>query len=165
MIPVYSIVAYSGVGKTTLLEKLIPELKKRGARVAVIKHDAHDFEVDREGKDTWRLTKAGADMTLISNDRHAAIMENRPADMDTLISMIHDVDLILTEGYKHGRSTKKIALYRSATGKGLPESDTPFFAVMSDIPFCAQVPWLELDDAESLAEMIMKDMKKEPSAF
>lgn len=65
--PVVSIVAKSGTGKTTLLEKLIAEMKQRGFRVAAIKHDAHRFNIDHEGKDSWRLTAAGADTMLVTS--------------------------------------------------------------------------------------------------
>ena len=61
-IPTYALVAFSNSGKTTFLEKLIPALKSRGLRVAVIKHDGHDFQLDKEGKDSWRITQAGADV-------------------------------------------------------------------------------------------------------
>ena len=57
-IPIVSVAAWSGTGKTTYLEKLIPEFKRRGLRVAALKHDAHDFDIDREGKDSWRMTQA-----------------------------------------------------------------------------------------------------------
>jgi molybdopterin-guanine dinucleotide biosynthesis protein MobB len=61
MTPVVSFVGNSGVGKTTFLEKLIREFKSRGYRVAAVKHDAHRFEIDYPGKDSWRLTQAGSD--------------------------------------------------------------------------------------------------------
>ena len=67
MIPIVSIVGKSGAGKTTLIEKMIPELKKRGYRVATIKHDVHGFDIDHEGKDSWRHKKAGAHATIISS--------------------------------------------------------------------------------------------------
>ncbi len=72
--PVVSVVAKSGTGKTTLLEKLIHEMKRRGYRVGAIKHDAHSFEIDHEGKDSWRLTHAGADTTVITSPLQTAII-------------------------------------------------------------------------------------------
>ena len=60
-IPIFAFSAWSGTGKTTILEQLIPLLKQRGLRIAVLKHDAHDFEIDREGKESWRFSHAGAD--------------------------------------------------------------------------------------------------------
>jgi len=157
-IPVYSIVAFSGTGKTTLLEKLIPELKSRGLRVAVIKHDAHEFQIDREGKDTWRMTNAGADITAVTNASHAAVLVNRPVSFDVLLSMITDVDIILTEGYKHG-SWPKIALFRKASGNPLPISENGYFAIMSDTDTDVNAPCLPLDDIAGLTEMILADIK------
>lgn len=65
-IPAVAFSAWSGSGKTTLIEQLVREFKQRGLRVAVIKHDAHGFDIDREGKDTWRFQMAGADLVAIS---------------------------------------------------------------------------------------------------
>ena len=73
-IPVIGFAAYSGTGKTTLIEKLLRRLKEKGFRVAVIKHDAHDFDIDREGKDSWRFTQAGADIMLISSEKKTAVI-------------------------------------------------------------------------------------------
>ena len=84
-IPVIAVAAWSGTGKTTLLERLIPVLKERGLRVCVMKHDAHEFEVDRVGKDSWRMTRAGADVTILTNGAHAAILENRPVTAEALL--------------------------------------------------------------------------------
>ena len=95
-IPIVSVAGWSGTGKTTYLEQLIPELKRRGLRIAALKHDAHGFELDREGKDSWRLSKAGADVTLLVSGQKAAILENRPVSLERLLEGVHDVDLIVT---------------------------------------------------------------------
>jgi len=158
-IPVYSIVAYSGTGKTTLIEKLIPALRKRGLRVAVVKHDAHEFDIDHEGKDSWRFTKAGAEVTAIASATKAAIMENRPVPIDALIARISGVDIILTEGYKTG-PWPKIALMRSGNNKPLPLPPEECLAVMADVPVEAGVPYLPLGDAEALADLLVEDMRK-----
>lgn len=73
--PVISIIAKSGTGKTTLLEKLIAELKRRGYRMGTMKHDAHQFDIDREGEDSWRLTQAGAHTMAISSPTKIAIIK------------------------------------------------------------------------------------------
>lgn len=156
-IPVYSFVAFSGTGKTTLLEKLIPELKARGLRVAVFKHDAHDFDIDHKGKDSWRLTQAGADVTIIASDKKAAIMENRPIRVEDLIGKISDVDILLTEGYKHG-PWKKIALFRKSADKPFALELNECFAVMSDVPVETAANCLDLNDIPGLAELILKDL-------
>ena len=154
LIPVYSIVAYSNTGKTTLLEKLIPELKSRGFRTAVIKHDAHEFEIDREGKDSWRLTKAGAEVTVVASKTKAVIMENRFEPIEELIDRIRDVDIIRTEGYKHG-PWPKIALQRSeAAAAAAPAGGMP-----GDYDGCAggtKTPCLGLNDISALADIIVE---------
>jgi len=151
------VVAWSGTGKTTFLEKLIPELRNNGLRVAVIKHDAHNFEIDKEGKDTWRLTRAGADMTLINSDTKAAVMENRPVRIERLVSFVHDVDVILTEGYKHG-DWPRILIYRKATGHAPALDPETCFAVVTDEHFDCAAPQFGLDEAADVAALICKDM-------
>jgi len=157
-IPIYSVVANSGTGKTTMLEKLVTELKKLGLRVAVMKHDAHEFDIDVPGKDSWRMTRAGADITIVSSATHSAFMENRPVDAETLLSRVTDVDLILTEGYKHG-PWAKIGVYRAASGKAPLDSYKGFFAVMSDVPVETDAPCLDIDDVSALAQMLFKAVK------
>jgi molybdopterin-guanine dinucleotide biosynthesis protein MobB len=156
-IPVYSFVAYSGTGKTTLLEKLVAELKRRGLRVAAVKHDAHDFDIDHEGKDSWRFTRAGADVTAIISGTKAAIMENRPLDFEALLSKITDVDIILTEGYKHG-TLPKIGIRRGATGNPLPIPSDECIAIMSDVPEHTDKPCFGLEDIGGLADFIIRDI-------
>jgi len=153
-IPIFSVVAFSGTGKTTLLVKLVEELKSRGLRVAVIKHDAHEFDIDHEGKDSWRFTRAGADVTAIVSGTKAAIMENRPIPIESLIDRISDVDLILTEGYKSG-AWPKIAIQRSATGRPLPVPAEECFAIVTDVPVDANIPCFSLDDVSGLADLII----------
>ena len=154
-IPIYSIVAFSGTGKTTLLEKLVSELKIRGLRVAVIKHDAHEFDIDREGKDSWRFAKAGADVTAVISDSKAAIIENRRVTLETLLSKITDVDIIITEGYKSG-GWPRIAIHREASGKPLPIPEEDCLAIVTDVPRYKKKPCFRLDDITELADFIMQ---------
>ena len=158
-IPIYSIVAYSGTGKTTLLEKLVKELKQRGLRIAAIKHDAHEFEIDHEGKDSWRLTQAGADITAIISESKAALMENRHIEFETLLEKITEVDIILTEGYKHGK-WPKIAVQRNATGKPIPIPIEDCIAIVTDTPkeknTTDEKPRFGLEDINALADLIIQ---------
>ena len=154
--PVYSIVAYSGTGKTTLIEKLIKELKARGLRLAVIKHDAHEFDIDHEGKDSWRFSKAGADVTIVASATKHALVEQRPVPLETLISKITDVDLIITEGYKSG-PWPKIAVQRAQSGKPLPIPADDCCAIISDVKQQADIPCFGLDDIFAIANFIIKD--------
>ena len=157
-IPTYSFVAYSNTGKTTFLEKLVPELKSRGLRVAVYKHDGHDFEIDKKGKDSWRMTQAGADVTLISSATKAVIMENRYVDAEELVSRIRDVDIIIVEGWKAG-SWKKIALRRQANGKDFPIPVSECFALISDTPVTGHDRVFDLNDVKGVADLLVSDMK------
>ncbi len=153
--PVISLVAYSGSGKTSFLEKLIPELKKRGLRVAVVKHDAHDFDIDRDGKDSARISKAGADVTAIVSASRAAIMENRSVDFAEIVSRIKDVDLIITEGGKH-ENWPKIMLYRAAAGKEYAARPEDCVAVVSDVEIENAAASFGLEDAAGLADFLIR---------
>ncbi|MBQ7262899.1 MAG: molybdopterin-guanine dinucleotide biosynthesis protein B [Synergistaceae bacterium] len=148
-VPVWSVVGWSGVGKTTLLERLVPALKARGLRVAVVKHDAHQFDIDHPGKDTWRMRRAGADVVAIASASRAAVMEERPVALEDLIDRIVGVDVILTEGAKHG-PWRKIALRRGTID--LPPG--PWDAIVSDVPMETDVSVFALDDIPGLADMI-----------
>jgi molybdopterin-guanine dinucleotide biosynthesis protein B len=110
MVPVISFVGYSKSGKTTLLEKVVPELKKLGYRVAFIKHTHHNnFDIDLPGKDTWRLSQAGSDVMVISSAEKLAIIEKVSEELylDRILELIADkVDVILTEGYKQADTIK-----------------------------------------------------------
>lgn len=159
MIPVVSFAAWSGTGKTTYLEKLVAELKRRGLRVAVLKHDAHEFEEDKPGKDSWRFTRAGADVTIVASATHAAILENRPVSAEELVRRVTGVDLILTEGYKHG-PWPKVGVCRAATGKGLPLPAEECLALVTDVPLSAAVPQFPLDDPAPMAEFLISRVLK-----
>ena len=162
-IPVFSISAWSGTGKTTFLEKLIPELKKRGLRVAVLKHDAHEFEVDAEGKDSWRMTRAGADISMIVSDTHAAYMENRPISVGALLDKVGDVDVILAEGYKNG-DFPKIVLYRKAVGKPFPCAFSECAAIVADDAVDAgDTPVFSFSDVSGTADFICERLGRRAS--
>lgn len=157
-IPILGFSAYSGAGKTTLIERLIKELKMRGLRVAVIKHDGHDFKIDRQGKDSWRFTQAGADITIISSAGKTALVEQRGSPLARAAAMAHDVDLILVEGYKRAALTQ-IGLCRQATGKGFPADIDRYTAVITDTDIgVVDIPRFGFDDIQELTEYIMKDM-------
>ncbi len=102
-IPVVSIVGESNTGKTSLIEKIIPELTRRGYRVATIKHDVHGFAIDHEGKDSWRHRQADACTTILSSPWQVAVMEDAEKDhkIDELRDKyIRNAEIIVTEGFK-----------------------------------------------------------------
>lgn len=160
--PVVSIVAKSGTGKTTLLEKLIAEIKSRGYRVGAVKHDAHSFSIDHEGKDSWRMTQAGADTMLITSPEKIAMVKQNsgteePPLAETIQTYFNDVDIVLTEGFKRS-AMPKIEVHRRERSPRLlcrgEEHDTTLFAVASDEPLELDVPVYDINDAKGLCDLI-----------
>jgi molybdopterin-guanine dinucleotide biosynthesis protein B len=157
MIPIVSIVGKSDAGKTTLLEKLIPELTRRGWRVATIKHDVHGFDIDHPGKDSWRHKQAGAKLTIISSPRKVALVEDVKKDheiAELIARYVRDVDLVLTEGYKRNPHPK-IEVSRLARHRELlcgPEDN--LLALATDRVLSLGVPCYSLDDAVGLVDLI-----------
>lgn len=155
-VPVYGFSGYSGAGKTTLIEKLVASLKAKGLRTAVVKHDRHDFEVDRPGKDSWRFTRAGADISLITSETKSALVEQRALSLPQALSRIRDVDLILVEGWKF-ENFPQIGLCRKAAGKGFPKAVGAYAAVVTDredIP--PGIPRFSFDDIEGLTAFLLE---------
>ncbi|MCC8120690.1 MAG: cyclic pyranopterin monophosphate synthase MoaC [Oscillospiraceae bacterium] len=158
-IPVFAFAAYSGTGKTTLIEGVLRELKARGLRVAVIKHDGHRFEIDREGKDSWRFAQAGADITVISSQEKTAYIEQRSLSLEQLLDMAHDVDLILVEGYKNA-SLPQIGIARRATGKGFTAPLERYIAIVTDMDEVeTALPRFALEDYQGVAEFMVQNME------
>jgi molybdopterin-guanine dinucleotide biosynthesis protein B len=164
MPPVVSVVGRSDSGKTTFLEKLIPELKARGVRVAVVKHDRHGFEMDRPGKDTWRLRQAGADAVLISSPTQMALIRSyltEETPLDEMAALLEGwVDLVLTEGYKSG-DKPKIEVSRRVVSEGellcRPEE---LLAVVADGPRPVNVPCFDLEDAGPVADLLVAYLRR-----
>ena len=156
MAPVFSFIAWSGTGKTTYLERLTAELKSRGIRVAVLKHDAHRFDLDREGKDTQRFAAAGADVVAIADGEKWALMEYRPVSFDGILTRITDVDLILAEGW-HSEARNPIMLHRAAAGKPPKLDPRICLAAVSDVPLeTGGKPLFPLDDPAPMADFLIR---------
>lgn len=154
--PIISVVGRSDVGKTTLLEKLIPELKRRGYRVATVKHHAHPgFDIDQPGKDTWRHAEAGSDHVVIAApDKVASIRRvDREPTLDEIATTIRDVDIILTEGYKRA-GKPKIEVVRSARSAEVICTAEELIALATDVRLELDVPQYDLDDAAGLVDLI-----------
>ena len=146
----------SNVGKTTLIEGLIKELKLRGPSVATIKHDAHDFEIDKEGKDTWRHRKAGAEAVVISSKSKMAMIKEikQEISLDELINLVSDYDFVIVEGYKKS-SYKKIEVFRSAVSTEIITPKEKLIAVASDIELNLDVVLeVNINDYKSLANIV-----------
>jgi molybdopterin-guanine dinucleotide biosynthesis protein MobB len=162
-----SFVAKSGTGKTTLLEKVIARLKERGYMIGVIKHDAHRFDIDHPGKDSHRLASAGADTMMISSPEKLALVKRHtvysPTLAEILATYFTDVDIVLTEGFKHG-SLPKIELHRKERSATLicrgEVHDPMLVAVASNEPLKLDVPVLDLNDAGAVADFIEEKFLK-----
>lgn len=155
--PIIGFAGFSGTGKTTLIEKLIPELTNRGLTVAVVKHDAHGLKFDHEGKDSWRFSNAGAKYSLVSGPGQMAMFVNTEPEPEEMISMIPDADLVIVEGYKLG-NFPQIGLCRIATGKGFTSDITRFKALVTDMKdIDTELPIFGFEDIEKLAEWIIEN--------
>ncbi len=155
---VLSIVGKSKVGKTTFLEKLIPEIIRRGYSVGILKHDAHDhFEIDQEGKDTWRHREAGAQAVAISSPSRFALTKMVETEMtiDTIVATYFSgEDLVLTEGYKSGNKAKIEICRKKLQSEPLCTKADRLIAVVSDFSVSVDVPRFELEDIPGVADFI-----------
>lgn len=165
MTPVLAIAAWSGTGKTTLLKSVIPALCARGIRPGLIKHTHHNMDVDKPGKDSYELRKAGAAQAIVASTQRWALMTETPdeerVDLAYLVSrMDHTtLDLVLVEGFKH-EAVAKILLFRSDAGHDVSELtlDEHVIAVASDISLSLHVPVLDINDTEEIIDFIQQWM-------
>ncbi len=156
-VPVISVVGRGNVGKTTFLEKLVRELKRRGYRLAVIKHYEHDFDIDQPGKDSWRLAQAGSDVAVIAAPQKMATVRRLQTELmlDEVIATLPPVDIVLTEGYKQANKPK-IEVVRQAVTRGLIFAPPELIAVVADTAVDTTVPQFGLDDAPGVADLLEK---------
>jgi molybdopterin-guanine dinucleotide biosynthesis protein B len=150
-----SIVGRSQSGKTTLIEKLIPALKRRGYKIGTIKHSHHIFDFDKTGKDSWRHKDAGAETVIIASPGKIAMVKNDYlGSLDGLQKFFDDLDLIITEGYKK-EDKPKIEVVRAARHADvLLEHDKHLVAVVSDVELQLNVPVFDLEEVDRLADFI-----------
>ena len=158
MVPIISIVGRSDSGKTTLLERLIPELNRRGYRVGTVKHNVHGFDMDRPGKDTHRLKLAGARAVAISSPQKIAFVRDVDRELeikDLVLHYLDDVDLVLTEGYKSGTCPKiEICKKDPSEGPLCREKGDGLFALIAEEPQYESVPHFRYEDVEGLADLL-----------
>lgn len=159
--PLVIITGRSDSGKTTLLERLLPELKKRGLRVGTIKHHHGDLDFDSPGKDSWRHKKAGADTSIISSPNQIGIVMDADHDHkpDELIPFLSRVDIILAEGYKE-ENLPKVEIFRPEVHDNpLCLEDPNLIAVMTDSHLDTDVPIFAPDDVKGLADLLVKQVE------
>lgn len=167
MSPIVCVVGASGSGKTTFLEQLIPALTRRGYRVGTVKHDVHGFEMDREGKDTWRHREAGAQTVGILSPSRVASIRNTEEEMELARFVGRTFwaeDLVITEGFKRS-SFPKIEIFRAAVEpEPICTDKDHLVALVTDDPIEASVPIFHFQEVERLADWIedryLKNRKK-----
>ncbi len=160
---IISIVGKSDAGKTTLLESLIAELKRRGVKVAIVKHSHHADDLDTATKDTWRFTRAGSELSAINSLDNLAIYRHMdhyfdPQEIAHLI--LWDYDIILTEGFK-GSPYPKIEVHRHEQGEELLTDPKQLLAVVTDTPLdvnVVNVPQFSRDNISGIADLIEKEI-------
>ena len=158
MLPMLGITGYSGSGKTTLLEKLLPALQQRNLRPAVIKHSHHNAQIDKEGKDSWRMKEAGAAQVIMACDQRWALMTETPRSVSLpYLAQQFDralTDFVLVEGFKQ-EPIEKILLHRQGMTKPLPALDDYVLAVATDYSLAWEKPVLDINHIEQIADFIV----------
>lgn len=157
--PIISIIGRSNSGKTTLIEGLIPEFKRRKYTIGIIKHHAHDnFDVDIPGKDTWRHAQAGADAVVLSSPGKMFMVRKTTEDLELeyIKTMMDHVDIILTEGFKWEKYPK-IELIRSENSKDPFYNKQNLIAVASDLSLEIDIPLFGLMDYKGIVDFLEKN--------
>ncbi|EEO12597.1 bifunctional molybdopterin-guanine dinucleotide biosynthesis adaptor protein MobB/molybdopterin molybdotransferase MoeA [Vibrio cholerae] len=164
-LPLLGFAAYSGTGKTTLLEALLPKLTAAGLRIGLLKHAHHDFDVDKPGKDSYRLRKAGSSQMLIASRNRHALMTETPdaeAEFDYLLTRFdaEKLDVILVEGCKN-IAFPKIELHRAEVGKPwLYPHDENIIAIAADETVETDLPQMHINDLDAIADFVLDYVNK-----
>ena len=157
---VFGITGWKNSGKTTLTEKLVGELTRRGYRVSTVKHAHHDFDIDREGADSWRHRAAGAaEVAVVSGRRWALMHELRGEDeprLDDILARLAPCDLVLVEGYKRERHDKiETRRLGAKDTTALTASDPAIRAIAADHQISGEsVPVFDIDDVAAIADFV-----------
>jgi molybdopterin-guanine dinucleotide biosynthesis protein B len=157
---VFGIAGHSGMGKTTLLERLVPEISSRGLVVSLIKHSHKNIDIDRPGKDSHRLRESGCkEVLLLGNDRWALMHELRgdaEPPLDYLLDRMQQCDLVLVEGFKNG-NFPKLEVWRESIGKPTLWPEWPgIVAIASTTPSASQdVVHLDLSDTAAIGSFVL----------
>jgi len=160
MFPVVSIVGKSGSGKTNLIERLIQEFKRRGYRVATVKHSSKEIDIDKPGKDSWRLAQAGSEVVVaVSPDKllFTRSLEHEPKLEEILRLIGCDFDLVLIEGFRSGKAPK-IEVHKKELGKELLCPPKVLSAIVTDESLDIDVPQFPPSDTTAIADFIEENL-------
>lgn len=161
---VLQIIGYKNAGKTTLLCKLLEQLKARGMRVGTIKHDGHDFDIDHPGTDTWKHRSAGAEVVAITSATQTAWIRNQPSSLETLLVQMEGLDVVLVEGFKQADYPKLVVLRTAEDVPLLAQVTHPVAVILgpaaasTSLPLPASLPRYERDEIGGLLELLLDEM-------
>lgn len=160
MPPVVCIVGSSNAGKTTLVEGLVGEFKRRGYRVATVKHSPRGFDLDQKKKDSWRHVRAGSDAVVVSSPERLALIrrQDHDASLEEVVKLIgDDFDIVLAEGFKEA-SAPKIQVLRAQPDSPSGEPPQGLIALVTDAPSSGEVPRFSPGDVSPLADLIERTL-------
>jgi molybdopterin-guanine dinucleotide biosynthesis protein B len=157
----------SGMGKTTLVEELIKIFKSRNYTIGILKYDVKKFEIDKEGKDSYRFSQAGADNVIIASSKKLAMIQSLKEEktIEEIVNLFGDLDIVLIEGFKNN-IYPKIEVHRKDVDKNIlynnPNYDiSNIIALASDEKLDVNIPVLNLNNSVSIADFIECNINKD----
>jgi molybdopterin-guanine dinucleotide biosynthesis protein B len=165
---IFAFVGNSNTGKTHLITQLVPELKQRGYSVAVIKHCAHGFELDTDGKDSWNFVEAGADAVSMTSPERLAVLsrsQDHPNPESIAVKLFDSPDIVLVEGFKGDNTITKIEVLKNGISEKIETLPEELFAVVSDFDVDTDKPVFQPDQINQIADKIQSSVTKRKSSI
>ena len=164
---VVSVVGNSGAGKTTLIEKVLRELSGRKYRVAAIKHCPHGFDLDVDGKDSWRFTQAGASGVFLTSPGRVGLIEDKepvPGLKSIAERYFPSFDIVFGEGFSEEKEVTKIVVLRKGISDYVQSPQDDILALISDFEIKTEKPVFKPDDVSGIADFIEQLLVRESGA-
>jgi molybdopterin-guanine dinucleotide biosynthesis protein B len=165
---IFAFVGKSNTGKTHLITQLVSDLKQRGYSVAVIKHCAHGFELDKDGKDSSSFMEAGADTVAMASPERLAILnrsQDQPSPESIAVKHFDRPDIVLVEGYKGDKTIKKIEVLKKGISENIEIPTEELFAVVSDFGVDTDKSVFQPDQIDQIADLIQGSVTKQKSSI